>query len=161
MTVRLTRIYTRTGDAGQTHLGDMSRVAKTDPRLVYFPEPNTFLKVSRDLDSLERDASFGEGKLEGQRIVTSLLKQRPDDPANRPIYDSRLAVLTDGRRVTGDATASSGQPAQSHARAETWRKQVEHFATHFGAGPLSPESERRRPGRERRRAVSAAAEGYW
>src|SRR4051812_31735306 len=34
MTVRLTRIYTRTGDAGQTHLGDMSRVAKTDPRLV-------------------------------------------------------------------------------------------------------------------------------
>ena len=33
MTVRLTRIYTRTGDAGQTHLGDMSRVAKTDPRL--------------------------------------------------------------------------------------------------------------------------------
>src|SRR3954462_8180492 len=34
MTVRLTRIYTRTGDAGQTHLGDMSRVSKTDPRLV-------------------------------------------------------------------------------------------------------------------------------
>jgi cob(I)alamin adenosyltransferase len=28
--VRLTRIYTRTGDAGETHLGDMSRVAKTD-----------------------------------------------------------------------------------------------------------------------------------
>jgi cob(I)alamin adenosyltransferase len=29
--VRLTRIYTRTGDAGETHLGDLSRVAKTDP----------------------------------------------------------------------------------------------------------------------------------
>jgi cob(I)alamin adenosyltransferase len=28
--VRLTRIYTRTGDTGETHLGDMSRVAKTD-----------------------------------------------------------------------------------------------------------------------------------
>src|SRR3954468_12401841 len=28
MTVRLTRIYTKTGDAGQTHLGDMSRVSK-------------------------------------------------------------------------------------------------------------------------------------
>jgi cob(I)alamin adenosyltransferase len=36
--VRLTRIYTRTGDAGQTHLGDMSRVAKTDPRLVAFAD---------------------------------------------------------------------------------------------------------------------------
>jgi cob(I)alamin adenosyltransferase len=38
MTVRLTRIYTRTGDAGTTHLGDMSRVAKTDPRLVAYAD---------------------------------------------------------------------------------------------------------------------------
>ena len=29
--VRLTRIYTRTGDAGETSLGDGSRVPKTDP----------------------------------------------------------------------------------------------------------------------------------
>jgi cob(I)alamin adenosyltransferase len=32
--VRLTRIYTRGGDAGETSLGDGSRVAKTDPRVV-------------------------------------------------------------------------------------------------------------------------------
>jgi cob(I)alamin adenosyltransferase len=38
MTVRLTRIYTRTGDAGTTHLGDLSRVAKTDPRLVAYAD---------------------------------------------------------------------------------------------------------------------------
>jgi cob(I)alamin adenosyltransferase len=38
MTVRLTRIYTKTGDAGETHLGDMSRVAKTDPRLVAYAD---------------------------------------------------------------------------------------------------------------------------
>ncbi|NEK85185.1 cob(I)yrinic acid a,c-diamide adenosyltransferase [Blastococcus saxobsidens] len=38
MTVRLTRIYTKTGDAGQTHLGDMSRVSKTDPRLIAFAD---------------------------------------------------------------------------------------------------------------------------
>lgn len=31
--VRLTRIYTRGGDAGKTSLGDGSRVAKTDPRI--------------------------------------------------------------------------------------------------------------------------------
>jgi cob(I)alamin adenosyltransferase len=36
--VRLTRIYTKTGDAGQTHLGDMSRVGKTDPRLVAYAD---------------------------------------------------------------------------------------------------------------------------
>jgi cob(I)alamin adenosyltransferase len=33
MTVNLTRIYTRLGDDGETHLGDMSRVPKTDPRI--------------------------------------------------------------------------------------------------------------------------------
>jgi len=33
MTVNLTRIYTRLGDGGETHLGDMSRVRKTDPRI--------------------------------------------------------------------------------------------------------------------------------
>lgn len=31
--VRLTRIYTRAGDAGETSLGDGTRVRKTDPRL--------------------------------------------------------------------------------------------------------------------------------
>jgi cob(I)alamin adenosyltransferase len=31
--VRLTRIYTRAGDAGETSLGDGSRVSKTDPRI--------------------------------------------------------------------------------------------------------------------------------
>jgi cob(I)alamin adenosyltransferase len=33
VTVNLTRIYTRLGDGGETHLGDMSRVAKTHPRI--------------------------------------------------------------------------------------------------------------------------------
>ncbi|HTN24757.1 MAG TPA: cob(I)yrinic acid a,c-diamide adenosyltransferase [Solirubrobacteraceae bacterium] len=33
MTVNLTRIYTKLGDAGETHLGDMSRVPKTHPRI--------------------------------------------------------------------------------------------------------------------------------
>ncbi len=36
MTVNLTRIYTRLGDGGETHLGDMSRVAKTDPRIAAY-----------------------------------------------------------------------------------------------------------------------------
>ena len=54
MTVRLTRIYTRTGDAGQTHLGDMSRVAKTDPRLVAYAdvdETNSAVGVALALGS--------------------------------------------------------------------------------------------------------------
>ena len=54
MTVRLTRIYTKTGDAGQTHLGDMSRVPKTDPRLVAYAdvdEANSVLGVALALGS--------------------------------------------------------------------------------------------------------------
>jgi cob(I)alamin adenosyltransferase len=53
--VRLTRIYTKTGDAGQTHLGDMSRVSKTDPRLIAYAdvdEANTILGVALALGGL-------------------------------------------------------------------------------------------------------------
>jgi cob(I)alamin adenosyltransferase len=38
MAVHLTRIYTRTGDAGTSALGDFSRVSKTDPRLVAYAD---------------------------------------------------------------------------------------------------------------------------
>jgi cob(I)alamin adenosyltransferase len=54
MTIRLTRIYTKTGDAGQTHLGDMSRVSKTDPRLVAYAdvdEANSVLGLALALGS--------------------------------------------------------------------------------------------------------------
>lgn len=38
--VNLTRIYTRTGDDGHTHLGDMSRTSKTDIRLQAYADTN-------------------------------------------------------------------------------------------------------------------------
>jgi cob(I)alamin adenosyltransferase len=38
MAVHLTRIYTRTGDAGNTALGDGERVSKTDPRIAAYAE---------------------------------------------------------------------------------------------------------------------------
>ena len=48
--VKLTRIYTRTGDTGQTGLGDGSRVAKTDPRVTAYgtvDELNALLGICR------------------------------------------------------------------------------------------------------------------
>lgn len=48
--VRLTRIYTRLGDDGDTHLGDMSRARKTSPRVVAYgdvDELNATLGVAR------------------------------------------------------------------------------------------------------------------
>jgi len=38
MTVNLTRIYTKLGDGGETHLGDMSRVPKTHARIEAYGE---------------------------------------------------------------------------------------------------------------------------
>jgi cob(I)alamin adenosyltransferase len=50
VTVNLTRIYTRLGDDGKTHLGDMSRVPKTDPRVEAYgtvDELNSALGVAK------------------------------------------------------------------------------------------------------------------
>lgn len=46
--VKLTKIYTKTGDTGTTSLGDMSRTAKTDPRIEAYAtvdEANSYLGV--------------------------------------------------------------------------------------------------------------------
>jgi cob(I)alamin adenosyltransferase len=62
MTVNLTRIYTRLGDDGETHLGDMSRVPKTHPRIEAYgtvDELNAQLGVTLALPALdERFAGF-------------------------------------------------------------------------------------------------------
>jgi cob(I)alamin adenosyltransferase len=53
--VNLTRIYTRLGDGGETHLGDMSRVPKTHPRIEAYgtvDELNAQVAVALALDSL-------------------------------------------------------------------------------------------------------------
>ena len=55
MTVNLTRIYTRLGDGGETHLGDMSRVPKTHPRIEAYgdvDELNAHIGVTLTLDDL-------------------------------------------------------------------------------------------------------------
>jgi cob(I)alamin adenosyltransferase len=56
--VNLTRIYTRTGDAGQTRLGDMSTTTKTDLRLEAYAvvdEANAHLGLAIAAGSLEPD----------------------------------------------------------------------------------------------------------
>jgi cob(I)alamin adenosyltransferase len=54
--VNLTRIYTRTGDAGETRLGDLSLTSKTDPRLEAYAnvdEANAHIGVALALGELE------------------------------------------------------------------------------------------------------------
>jgi cob(I)alamin adenosyltransferase len=55
VTVNLTRIYTRLGDDGATHLGDMTRVPKTDARIEAYgtiDELNAQIGVTRTVDGL-------------------------------------------------------------------------------------------------------------
>jgi cob(I)alamin adenosyltransferase len=56
--VNLTRIDTRTGDAGETRLGDLSRTRKTDPRLRAYAdvdEANAQIGVALALGGLDDD----------------------------------------------------------------------------------------------------------
>jgi cob(I)alamin adenosyltransferase len=58
--VRLTRIYTRTGDAGQTQLSDLSPVSKTDPRVAAYgdvDEANSALGVALAAGGLPDDVA--------------------------------------------------------------------------------------------------------
>jgi cob(I)alamin adenosyltransferase len=55
VTVNLTRIYTRLGDGGDTHLGDMSRVPKTHPRIEAYgavDELNAHIGVALNAEGL-------------------------------------------------------------------------------------------------------------
>ena len=56
--VRLTRIYTRGGDKGETSLGDGSRVSKLDPRLAALgdvDELNSLLGLAGGLDRVQNE----------------------------------------------------------------------------------------------------------
>jgi cob(I)alamin adenosyltransferase len=58
MAVHLTRIYTRTGDAGTTRLGNNEEVAKTDPRIAAYAgadECNAAIGVALALGDLAED----------------------------------------------------------------------------------------------------------
>ena len=64
--VVLSKIYTRTGDAGQTHLSDMSRAPKTDARVAAYveadPRFDPFFVKMRDLLLELLPAYVAEGK---------------------------------------------------------------------------------------------------
>jgi cob(I)alamin adenosyltransferase len=58
--VRLTRIYTRTGDGGETRLGDMSLAAKIDPRVAAYgdvDETNSVIGVALATGELPVDVA--------------------------------------------------------------------------------------------------------
>jgi cob(I)alamin adenosyltransferase len=93
MTVNLTRIYTRLGDAGETHLGDMSRVAKTHPRIETYgtiDELNSQLGVTLTLEDLPDRYGEWLRRVQNDLFDVGADVAAPDDPER-----DRLRVLPD------------------------------------------------------------------
>ncbi|MEK8144452.1 hypothetical protein NKH18_29890 [Streptomyces sp. M10(2022)] len=118
-------------------------MARVEPRLVYYPEPSTFVKVPENLEELEPGVSFGSGPEEGQHLVDSLYMNRDGMRAG---FDSRFAISTDmrtrlgenigshtrGTRVTDATIQELFKLVQTHARRQEWEKRVENA---YGISP--------------------------
>jgi len=99
MAVHLTRIYTRTGDAGQTSLGDGSRVPKTDPRIEAYAdvdETNAAIGAVVALGALPEPVARVLAAVQndlfdvGADLSTPV---RPDRPGARRITEAYVARL--------------------------------------------------------------------
>jgi cob(I)alamin adenosyltransferase len=88
MTVHLSRIYTKTGDTGETHLGDRTRTSKTDPRI----------EAYGDVDELSSEI--------GVAIATDVLSDR-DQAWLRRIQNDLYDVGADLAVPSSDAQTKS------------------------------------------------------
>jgi cob(I)alamin adenosyltransferase len=113
--VRLTRIYTRTGDEGETHLGDLSRVSKNDPLVEAYgavDELNSLVgwtaiaaadprlaRIQNELFDLGADLSVpyedGDGKLRVDQAAIDRLEADCDE-ANEPLPMLKSFILPGG-----------------------------------------------------------------
>ena len=132
--VRLTRIYTRGGDRGETSLGDGSRVAKVDPRVVAYgavdelnaqvgvvlagdlPEPMRapLERIQNELFDLGADLSVpyaeGDGKLRIEQAQIDAL----EDLCDR--FNDELEPLTSFVLPGGTETAARLHVARTVCR---------------------------------------------
>jgi cob(I)alamin adenosyltransferase len=87
--VRLTRIYTRGGDAGETSLGDGSRVSKLDSRLAAFAAVD---ELNSQLGLALTDADLPPGFREPLARIQNELFDLGADLSVPPAVDGRLRV---------------------------------------------------------------------
>ena len=91
--VRLTRIYTRTGDAGQTRLSDLSPVDKTDPRVEAYgdvDEANSAIGVALAVGGLPDDVEMVLRRLQNEMFD---LGADLSTPLRAPISNDQPAEL--------------------------------------------------------------------
>jgi cob(I)alamin adenosyltransferase len=107
--VRLTRIYTRGGDKGETSLGDGSRVSKLDPRVGAIgdvDELNSLVGWAGGLDQIQNELfdlgadlsvpfAAGDGRLRVTDEAVNRLEHEIDD-ANASLPELKSFVLPGG-----------------------------------------------------------------
>lgn len=104
--VRLTRIYTRTGDGGQTRLADMSLTEKTDARVEAYgdvDEANSIIGVALATGDLPPDVCATLGRIQNELFdcgadLGTPLAENPKYPPLRVTADyvDRLEAECDG-----------------------------------------------------------------
>jgi cob(I)alamin adenosyltransferase len=118
--VRLTRIYTRGGDKGQTSLGDGSRVSKLDPLVQAYgavDELNSLVgwalvaaddarlrRIQNELFDLGSDLSVPYAKDDGKLRIDQAAVDRLEaecDEANAPLGELKSFVLPGGTEAAG------------------------------------------------------------
>ena len=85
MTVNLTRIYTRLGDSGETHLGDMSRVPKTHPRIEAYgtvDELNAHVGLALTIDDLPEPYAEWLRRIQNDLFDVGADISAPEDPSS-------------------------------------------------------------------------------
>ncbi|MBL8831676.1 MAG: cob(I)yrinic acid a,c-diamide adenosyltransferase [Rhodospirillales bacterium] len=93
--VRLTRIYTKGGDGGQTSLGDGARVAKSDPRVAAFgtvDEANACIGLARLHADADADAMLAAIQNDLFDLGADLCTPEAPDPKHAPLRISEAQV---------------------------------------------------------------------
>jgi cob(I)alamin adenosyltransferase len=145
--VRLTRIYTRGGDGGETSLGDGSRVSKLDPLVRAYGEVdelNSVLgwaqvvardsrlgRIQNELFDLGADLSVpfveGDGRLRVEQAAIDRLEGECDD-VNAGLAELRSFVLPGGSEAA----------ARLHVARAVCRRAEREVLDAAGARPVNP-----------------------
>ncbi len=105
MTVNLTRIYTKLGDGGETHLGDMSRVSKLHPRVEAYgtvDELNATIGVALLAPGLPEKFAGWLRRVQNDLLDLGADLSVPDSP---PAAGEQDAPARERLRVNGEYTA--------------------------------------------------------
>jgi len=113
--VVLNRIYTRTGDGGETALGDGSRVAKTSPRVASYGTVD------------ELNAALGLARVAGEGATAEAIGRAQND-----LFDLGADLATPGF----ETDAAAPRPRLRIVAAQVGRLEAEIDAMNAGLAPL-------------------------